>query len=211
MNQSINYLNYAISLDHASVGEKEKNPTGESSGSSSKQNLTHECLTCGKVFTAIGFENHQLVCGAKDFCELCQKKFMSQSSLFKHISMVHKSSRQAIKTFPCEFCEKKFTAEDYLNFHIEKFHSSLHVCQNCKKAFGSDQELIMHQVMTAECAHLIDASELVKKEINEDEVMENEIAEVLDMPSASEGPTGELSGEVPNVNMNYVDDEILNE
>ena len=70
----------------------------------------------------------------------------------------------------------------------------------------------MHHVMTTECAHLIDTSRLVKKEIdNDDADIEKEKQEVLGISNVNEDINDDDTSDQLNVNMNYVDDEILNE
>ena len=104
-------------------------------------------------------------------------------------------------------------------FHIKKFHSgnrvsvdAKHVCKHCKKIFSSEQEMKMHHVMKTECAHLIDTSRIVKKEVDADDVdMEKEKQEVLAISNINEDQNEEDTSDQLNVNMNYVDDEILNE
>merc|ERR1719233_2342130 len=190
----------------------EKIPINDVAESSNQHSMNHECLFCGKVFTSAGFENHQSVCKTKGACDLYKKNFMTQNTIQTNL-------KQPIQTFPCQFCEKKFTTEDFLMFHIKKFHSSQkvkvdskHVCKHCKKTFSSEQELKMHHVMKTECAHLIDTSRLVKKEVVDDDVnMEKEKQEVLAVSNINEDHNEEETSDQLNVNMNYVDDEILSE
>ena len=202
----------ATEAPNTNKDKTEKLPISNVGELSTGQSMNHECLFCGKVFTSAGFENHQSVCKTKGACELYKKNFMAHST-------IQNNPKQPIQTFPCQFCEKKFTTEDFLKFHVKKFHSShkiivdtKYICKHCKKIFSSEQEMKMHHVMTTECAHLIDTSRLVKKEIDDDDAdIEKEKQEVLGISNVNEDINDDDTSDQLNVNMNYVDDEILNE
>ena len=86
----------------------------------------HKCDTCGKAFTrADSLKTHLLVhsrapsAGSGHFqCEVCQKRFRSNSSLIQH-RKIHLS----VRPFNCIDCGKKFFQKGNLKLHSKRCHN----------------------------------------------------------------------------------------
>ena len=80
---------------------------------------TKELFENSKMEEISDQKNHEGQEKVKKFhCDLCQKAFVRQDHLRRHISCVHKGE----KDFSCEFCEKSFARKDYLQQHINTIH-----------------------------------------------------------------------------------------
>lgn len=73
-------------------------------------------------------------------CDYCDQKFMKQSMLLSHLSLVHKNDN---KMYKCNMngCDKEFVSKMYLDNHVSKSHSnndenSLY-CFECKRNFAA--------------------------------------------------------------------------
>lgn len=73
-------------------------------------------------------------------CDYCDQKFMKQSMLLSHLSLVHKNDN---KMYKCNMngCDKEFVSKMYLDNHVSKSHpnndeNSLY-CFECKRNFAA--------------------------------------------------------------------------
>ena len=69
-------------------------------------------------------------------CSLCEKKFVTEDYLKKHILKVHLNdhSKQFRDHFECSYCEEKFKEKKLLDYHIRGFHLGQTVkCHKCGK------------------------------------------------------------------------------
>ena len=73
---------------------------------------------------------------AFEICSLCEKKFVTEDYLKKHILKVHLNdhSKQFRDHFECSYCEEKFKENKLLDYHIRGFHLGEKVkCHKCGK------------------------------------------------------------------------------
>ena len=106
-------------------------------------------------------------------CDICNKKFTAQSTLYHHKRGVHSGIKpykctQCEKTFnfhhslklhllqhngqrphKCSICKKAYLTSSHLKSHIEAVHSSKkkHMCPVCDKAFPYENSLKMHMML----------------------------------------------------------------
>ena len=70
-------------------------------------------------------------------CSLCEKKFVTEDYLKKHILKVHLNDdhiKQFRDPFECSYCEEKFKEKKLLDYHIRGFHLGQTVkCHKCGK------------------------------------------------------------------------------
>ncbi len=75
------------------------------------------------------------------FCNICNKKYASYKSLWKHNKSFHSEMHINItekdRNFQCEKCNKKFTRKDNLKNHIEN------TCKNNKQNDNKDDKIIL--------------------------------------------------------------------
>ena len=63
-------------------------------------------------------------------CEICEKRFKNNSSIRKHIKIVHGEEKE----FACNVCNKKFSEQFELTIHNENNHQSKdHICKDCER------------------------------------------------------------------------------
>ena len=53
----------------------------------------------------------------EEVCNICDKKFVDNHLLNRHISEAHNS-----ETFPCQQCPKSFRQQEYLRDHLRTVH-----------------------------------------------------------------------------------------
>nr|XP_029734264.1 LOW QUALITY PROTEIN: transcription factor grauzone [Aedes albopictus] len=79
-------------------------------------------------------------------CELCQKSFTEKEGLERHNAWVHTPDSE--KPYKCDICDAAFPKEYLLIPHM-RYHLSMeqkhHVCDECGKAFGTENNLRQHQ------------------------------------------------------------------
>ena len=73
-------------------------------------------------------ENHDLS------CKLCETKFVTKSSLEKHIKFKHEKNENSVETeiYGCKECDYKSTQKLDLITHINKTHEKKVCCDPCK-------------------------------------------------------------------------------
>ena len=67
-------------------------------------------------------------------CQLCKKKFKSQTALTCHVQGVH----EKIKPYQCQKCDKSFSQKIHFQNHVQGVHDKIKPfqCQQCKKTFS---------------------------------------------------------------------------
>ncbi|RZC42243.1 zf-AD domain containing protein [Asbolus verrucosus] len=120
-------------------------------------------LKCHKKTHDANYEQTRIV-----KCNACQKEFMSENSLKKHIRKSHKGERHLCevcgksltsaaslrdhvlihtgeKPFSCHYCEKKFAKKQHLTDHL-RVHTKEkpHACEFCDKRYSQRTPLTLH-------------------------------------------------------------------
>ena len=102
-----------------------------------KQNLL-KCEICEKEFqTNKGLKYHfNIIHDLKKGeyqCNICQKNFIIQSLVTKHVKNVHEKKRY----HKCELCGKAFTKAGHLKTHINSVHNGqkYYKCNSCENSF----------------------------------------------------------------------------
>ncbi|XP_033126117.1 zinc finger protein 729-like isoform X2 [Anneissia japonica] len=74
-------------------------------------------------------------------CDFCEKVFGTQSSLKKHLEVIHSMKSE----YFCEYCAKVFIHEPSLKRHVEEVHEQKTLpCDICLKIFPSQRRLHEH-------------------------------------------------------------------
>lgn len=101
-------------------------------------------------------------------CDSCNKSFVSNSKLKRHVLSVHQTSKSksaesedssdddddSTKIYSCDSCPKKFKKPSLLARHVKTHDSSKrpHECTKCQKRFPSQVALIRHDIIHSELA-----------------------------------------------------------
>ena len=103
----------------------------------------HLCVTCDKAFTTSQkLERHLRThkSDKKHKCEVCRKEFSLEENLESHYN-VH----FALKLFKCEHCQNEFFTQTGLNTHQKQFHGETHhQCTSCEFVARTSLELEIH-------------------------------------------------------------------
>lgn len=106
----------------------------------------YQCPTCFRWFQKrYHMKNHEKIHkGLKSYeCDLCQKRYTSQTNLDRHIRVTHHNE----KKHHCDLCGKSFS-----QLAILRQHHAVHMternfeCDVCGKAFKLKQHLRLHQM-----------------------------------------------------------------
>uniref|UniRef100_A0A8D8GU99 Zinc finger protein 28 homolog n=1 Tax=Culex pipiens TaxID=7175 RepID=A0A8D8GU99_CULPI len=123
-----------------------------------------ECEECGKKFPVLDYfrkhqRMHDAIKNAKYRCDVCQKLFAEQRSLYRHVKSVHnKSQKKRDPNLPreavdCPVCSKS-VYKDGLKTHL-RYHKYLtterYKCDECSKVFSNKAGLAAHKLRRA-CA-----------------------------------------------------------
>ena len=105
-----------------------------------------KCNECYKLFSCKSIGNHLWTVhgeGSGPKCDLCTKRFESETRLKTHNSSVH---GQVGETFFCDNCGKKFRSQHNLNQHKRMMHkkTGMYFCTLCRKAFYNKELLNCH-------------------------------------------------------------------
>jgi len=103
----------------------------------------HLCVTCDKAFTTSQkLERHLRThkSDKKHKCEVCRKEFSLEENLESHYN-VH----FALKLFKCEHCQNEFFTQTGLNTHQKQLHGETHHrCSTCEFVARTSLELEIH-------------------------------------------------------------------
>jgi len=89
-------------------------------------------------------------------CTVCLQNFDENIQLIQHIQTQHADKKEVLY---CQNCSKQFTKIDIFNRHILNFHEKF-TCTDCKHIFDGKKQLRQHQQLNK---HHKFADELVKK------------------------------------------------
>jgi hypothetical protein len=91
-----------------------------------------KCHICYKSFDTDDLEEHIASHETTFPCDKCDKEFVSQYKLNRHITRVHSE-----QTYPCTICEEVFSRSDTLKRHIKQVHDKNEEdtveCEQCHK------------------------------------------------------------------------------
>ena len=101
--------------------------------------------TGGKVFADRGslrFHNRAVHEGIKYQCDLCDKSYLQEFALKKHVKHYHEGEKE----FVCQMCGKAFTSPNYLRHHIAAVHegSRKYKCKFCSKSYAHQEGMNNH-------------------------------------------------------------------
>lgn len=104
-----------------------------------------QCVTCKKWFAKRYLLNaHQKThSGVKNYeCQLCQKRYTSQTNLDRHVRVFHRQERQ----HKCTTCHKTFSQLSTLRLH-QSVHMAerLFSCDICNSKFKTETQLKIHK------------------------------------------------------------------
>ncbi len=72
-------------------------------------------------------------------CKYCNKEYISDSRLNKHIVNIHK-----IKPYKCKHCDRKYKTNNSLKNHLSRKHNISYKCPQCSKNFKTNAGLNHH-------------------------------------------------------------------
>ena len=109
-----------------------------------------ECkeTSCGGRFSNENklFHHEKKKHGKQHVCPSCNKLFLSESQLRKHV-LIHTGE----KPYKCTICLKAFTQKSHVTFHISTVHNkrakSRYQCGDCGKSFASNGVLSKHKML----------------------------------------------------------------
>ena len=105
------------------------------------RNTSYACPYCKRVLRGRqNLERHVESCKQWQPCSLCNKRFLCNSALKKHMKKMHQATMKSRK---CEACVEGFTGLDELKNHLATYHhANLHPrdvkyknCKICVKGF----------------------------------------------------------------------------
>lgn len=103
-----------------------------------------KCLECQNEFKAAkGLKYHMKAFHEGIDCEICDRKFINDFSLKKHIAIDHLRDKGS---FQCDLCPKKFVLKIQLTVHRSQSHQERVKCkfESCDKDFSSKRSMENH-------------------------------------------------------------------
>lgn len=118
--------------------------------------------TCNTQYSSSKDLSKHLKSSHADFiCTICDKKFLEEIYLKKHVLTLHNENESSEK-FKCKLCAKEFAYKSNLNVHIKRTHlKEKFKCIYCEKSLSSKQKLENHKLqLHAQMDICIDESEV---------------------------------------------------
>ena len=125
---------------------KQKHLLRNPQNTASKEEKKHKCNICNKYFIRQWYLTKHIESiheGLKQYkCEYCEKSYGQSSELTYHNSRWHNIGEK----FKCEFesCNNEFLKRTDLRYHIKRYHGYLFKCQQCDRECLEKRELNRH-------------------------------------------------------------------
>ena len=103
-----------------------------------------QCNLCGKVMTNSSLKRHIEVVHehVRHQCDRCEKSFQKKFLLDNHIKSFH----EGINPFKCEECGKSFSKQHVLTRHFVSVHENRYQCDSCSRKFSCFSVLDKHKL-----------------------------------------------------------------
>ena len=113
---------------------------------SSETQLVFNCTECNKFFKnerRLDMHNRVVHQGLKLTCELCDKKFINNSTFYNHIKFEHKEAKGL---FRCQKCDNSYNHPSNLNQHKLTVHEGRRLqCDLCGQSFTLSNAVRRHK------------------------------------------------------------------
>ena len=93
----------------------------------------------------LGNQNLRCIEKRQYVCDICEKKFNTDTNLRRHFYAIHNVSSMT-NSQQCNICTKAFNTQQKLTLHIHTVHESHkdHKCESCRKSFSQAIHLKGH-------------------------------------------------------------------
>lgn len=104
-----------------------------------------EATSVGMPSASFIIKDNCLESPTTNICELCNRTFLLEKELMKHLKIEHLIERQV----ECDLCKRTFKSLGYLNNHLRSHNSEKPFpCTYCERAFKRKHNMIAHTQIT---------------------------------------------------------------